>query len=140
MKNIFFLTCLFIAFQAGAQTPSFIGTWKGSEKGKYVYLTFYADSTFEMVDGKDTMSGKTLSGVFEEPVTTSFTVDTSARPMHLDLIIKTVKAGKPVNTMLGIFEYAGSNKIRLRFDTSYGLRPKNFLPKGNEDTMIFVKQ
>jgi uncharacterized protein (TIGR03067 family) len=140
MKNIFFLICFFLAMHAGAQkTQAFIGKWKASPKGNVIYLEFGADSTFVFTRGKDTLGGKSFQ-FGEGEASSSFKIDTSARPMALDLVVKQKSSGSVISTMEGIFEFIGPGKMRVRMSMDGSPRPKTFMPKGNEETVIFVKQ
>ncbi len=139
IKKICFLIALFVACQAGAQTISLVGKWKASQKGDMVYLIFGEDSTFMLKHERDSLGGKSF--MFGDGLATSaFKVDTSFKPIHIDMLIIQTASGAVINQMKGIFEVINPGKIRLRMSKDAGDRPNSFLPKGNEETLIFVKQ
>jgi uncharacterized protein (TIGR03067 family) len=139
MKNIFFLICLLLCMKVGAQSTSFIGKWKASQKGEFIYLEFGKDSTFTFRHDNDSLGGKSFT-FGEGEATSKFKVDTSSTPKQLDLVVLEVKSGKVINTMQGIFESMGPHKIRVRMSMDGSPRPSTFMPKGNDETLIFVKQ
>jgi len=140
MKQIFSLLICCFALQAWAQPASLIGKWKATQKNELVYMVFGEDSTFKMIHDEDTMGGKRF--IFgESEATSAFKVDTSARPRQIDLIVTEKSSGTVIYRMKGVYEMIGPDKVRIRMNKDNGgERPKSFLPKGNEETLVFVRQ
>ena len=138
MKQLIFILSFFLIGQAGAQTTSLVGKWKSTQKDGIYYMSFAKDSTFLFKFGKDSIGGKNFM-LGEGEAFTAFRADTSFKPSHLDLLVFQTATGKVIRTMECIYEIIGPNKIRIRLNLEEDPRPKTFLPKGNEDTMVFVK-
>ncbi len=139
MKNIFVLAAFLFCLHLGAQQTPLIGVWKASPKGNTVYLTFGKDSTFKLKYATDSLGGKSFT-FGEGEATSKFTVDTTFKPMYIDMMVIQTANGAVINTMQGVFEVIGPDKIRLRMALPGAERPKGFLPKGNEETLVFVRQ
>ena len=87
---------------------------------------FSQDSLLSIIHGKDTAFAK-------------YSVDTTQRPMHINMAMLD-EVGLASYTAPGIYEWVGTDKIRLRFSNDMMTRPVSFLPKGNEETVMLVKE
>jgi uncharacterized protein (TIGR03067 family) len=139
MKYIFIFVSLFIALESGAQDFQLVGKWKSTQKGVTTYLTFGEDSTFKLQHEKDSIGGKSFT-FGEGEATSAFKVDTNYKPKHIDMLVIQTSSGAVIYKMEGIFEMFAPGKIRLRMAMGGAERPKSFLPRGNEETLIFFKQ
>ncbi len=126
MRTVLFIIALGFAFTASAQKPSLNGRYRLSMKGDYYTYIFSQDSLLSIMHGKDTIQSK-------------YTVDTTQSPMHINLIMLD-EVGLELYTAPGIYEWVGTDKIRLRFSNDMIVRPTSFLPKGNEETVMLVPE
>jgi uncharacterized protein (TIGR03067 family) len=128
---------LFVCFSMSAQKTGLPGKWQSKNGKRIITLEIGADSTFRLIDGKDTIGGsKFFFGA--GPATTSFSVDTSAMPMQIDVDFIEVASGQSTFRMQGIYELRGDRLILLiRRDA--GDRPKSFMPRGNKDVLHFSR-
>ena len=111
-----------------SDTASLAGTWKVSVRGDYYYYIFNSDSSMKIVHGADTTLAK-------------YRVDTSStNPRHLDVFILDRMSGEVLYASPSIFEWMSPDRIRLRMSSNMKDRPENFMPKGNLDTIILVRQ
>jgi uncharacterized protein (TIGR03067 family) len=95
-------------------------------KGDYYTYIFSSDSLLSIIHDKDTALAK-------------YTVDTTQSPMHINMAMLD-EVGLESYTAPGIYEWVGTDKIRLRFSADMMTRPISFLPKGNEETVMLVKE
>lgn len=127
------LILLFACFAAelkAEDTTTLAGNWKASPRGDVYYFMFAADSSMKIVHGADT----TLARY-------TVTIDSSAEvPMQIDLHVLDRMSGELLYTNKGIFEVFAPGKMRLRWSENMSDRPKSFMPKGNPDTLILVRQ
>lgn len=142
----YFLTAIVLLFclntnaqQETTRQVALEGKWKASPKGDVIFLEFGKDSTFKFTHGTDSLGGKSFFYGAGE-ATSKFRADTSKKPMQLDLIVIETASGSVLTKMEGIFEVIGPGKIRVRMVMDGSKRPVSFLPKGNEETVVFVKQ
>lgn len=127
MKTFFLLTGLLLLTSLQAQQKKLSGKWKATTRTETYWLIFTNDTTVTSVRGKDSTTGH-------------FTLDTTQAPMHVDIETRAADNSAGLH-MRGIAEFMGPNRIRVRFSvTDPESRPKTFMPKGNPETMIFVKQ
>lgn len=127
MKAVFLFAGLWVLTNLQAQHTKPTGKWKASTKTETFWLIFKNDTTATLVRGKDSTTGR-------------FTLDTTQSPMHVDIQTK-AEDGSMGLRLRGIMEHVGPSKIRVRFNLADPeLRPKNFMPKGNAETLVFVKQ
>ena len=126
MKVLFLFAGFWMLINLQAQHKP-TGKWKASTKAATYWLIFKNDTTVTFVRGKDSITGR-------------FTLDTTKTPMHVDIHTK-AEDGSAGLTMRGIAEFMGPNKVRIRFSLlDPEARPKNFMPRGNNETLVFVKQ
>ena len=126
MRVLLFIIALGFTITASAQKPSLNGRYKLSLKGDYYTYIFSKDSMLSIIHGKDTSFAK-------------YSVDTTQGPMHINMAMLD-EVGLESYTAPGIYEWVGTDKIRLRFSADLIARPISFLPKGNEETVMLVKE
>jgi hypothetical protein len=139
LTAVVLLFCMNASAQKISQHIELQGQWKASPKGDVIFLEFGKDSTFKFRHTNDSLGGKSFFFGAGE-ATSKFKADTSMLPMQLDLLVIEVATGTVINKMEGIFEVIGPGKIRVRMSMDGSKRPLSFLPKGNEDTVVFVRQ
>lgn len=130
MKYVFTLMvlCFCGAFSLSAAADSTVlsGLWKSSNKGDVYFYDFGKDSTLKIIHGKDTSLAY-------------YSLDTAVSPMHLNMKMLGY-AGEYLYTSPGIFEWIGTGRIRIRMSANMTDRPSGFMPKGNLETYVLVKQ
>lgn len=130
MKSVLSVLVLFFASSfcllASGDSSVLTGTWKSSNKGDIYFYQFGADSTLKIVHGKDTAYAW-------------YNLDTAQMPMHLDMKMLG-HAKEYLYTSPGIFEWIGPGRIRIRMSNNMVDRPLSFMPKGNLETYVLVKQ
>jgi hypothetical protein len=126
MRVVVFIIALGLTMTASAQKPSLNGRYKLSIKGDYYTYIFSNDSMLSIIHGSDTAFAK-------------FSVDTTQTPMHINMAMLD-EVGLESYTAPGIYEWVGTDKIRLRFSNDLVARPISFLPKGNEETVMLVRE
>lgn len=126
MHALLFIISLGITFTASAQKSNLNGRFRLSDKGDIYTYIFSNDSMLSIIHGKDTVKAY-------------YRVDTAQSPMHINMALLD-DDGNELYTAPGIFEWVGTDKIRLRFSADLVSRPISFLPKGNEETKMLVKE
>jgi uncharacterized protein (TIGR03067 family) len=130
----------FIFIINGLSAQNFVGKWKASQRGTSYFLEINKDSTFLLIKEKDTLIGNPM--VYQDSLTVSkIQLDTTTIPHQIDLlVISNHKKEKiTVFSYLGIYESLSADRIRIRFNFGQTDRPVGFFPKGNLETLIFVK-
>jgi uncharacterized protein (TIGR03067 family) len=131
---------LFIFIINGLSAQNFVGKWKASQRGTSYFLEINKDSTFLLIKEKDTLIGNAM--VYQDSITTSkIIIDTTTVPRQLDLLMlgNNNKEKITVFSYLGIYEFLSADRVRIRFNFGQTDRPVGFFPKGNLETLIFVK-
>lgn len=119
---------------------NFVGKWKASQRGTSYFLEINKDSTFLLIKEKDTLIGNPM--VYQDSLTVSkIQLDTTSIPHQIDLLVisNDKKEKITVFSYLGIYESLSADRIRIRFNFGQTDRPVGFFPKGNLETLIFVK-
>lgn len=117
-----------ISLSAATKDSSILsGIWKSSNKGDVYFYHFSPDSALKIVHGKDTALA-------------TYHLDTAAKPMHLDMLMLDPYSKEVLYTSPGIFEWIGPGKIRIRMSANMQDRPLSFMPKGNLETYVLVRQ
>jgi uncharacterized protein (TIGR03067 family) len=129
MKYLFLLSFLSFAFFAkAAESDTLIGVWKVSKKGDMYSYHFVNDSVLKVAHQADTISYK-------------YKIDTAAAwPKKIDIVQIDRMTGERLFTNRGLFEFMGPTKVRIRFGEDDKDRPQSFMPKGNLETFVMVKQ
>lgn len=127
MRALFLFAGLLLLTSLQAQTKKLSGTWKATTRTQTYWLIFANDTTATLVRGKDSTTGR-------------FTLDTTQAPMHVDIETRAADNSAGLH-MRGIAEFMGPIRLRVRFSlTDPEARPKTFMPKGNPETLVFIKQ
>ena len=122
-----FLLLLFVLGAGQIASAQYLkGNYKYSDHGDIYRYQFKGDSTLVIIHGKDTS-------------TTTYSIDTAAAPMQIDIQFYDSE-GNAAYKSLCIFEWVGRDNIRLRMSANLLDRPKGFLPKGNPETILLVKE
>ena len=133
MKALFLLF-LCIPFLMTAQAPSkdIVGKWQGSSGLLEAVFIFKADGYAFMGDGKKLVGGKEhyIQG---KRVTVTYTINTSKKPMHLDLVIANDKDAQKMIVPM-IFEFVDKNNLKI-LGGDQQIRPTAF----NSDAIIFKR-
>ncbi len=130
----------FIFIINGLSAQNFVGKWKASQRGTSYFLEINKDSTFLLIKEKDTLIGNPM--VYQDSLTVSkIQLDTTSIPHQIDLLVisNDKKEKITVFSYLGIYESLSADRIRIRFNFGQTDRPVGFFPKGNLETLIFVK-
>lgn len=130
----------FIFIINGLSAQNFVGKWKASQRGTSYFLEINKDSTFLLIKEKDTLIGNPM--VYQDSLTISkIQIDTTVIPHQIDLLVisNDKKEKITVFSYLGIYESLSADRIRIRFNFGQTDRPVGFFPKGNLETLIFVR-
>lgn len=116
---------LFSSFTIDAD-KTYVGKWKGEDKGDIGFLTLSHDgyATFEI--GEQTMGGKSFN---QQGVDASmkYTVGTSSKPYSIDFIIINNTENKELGRLKGIIEMTDSNTMKMAMTFGGGTtRPTDF--------------
>lgn len=126
MKLIFSLLLLMTVGGAMAQSQTLNGNYRYSDKGDLYFYKFYNDSNLMIIHGVDTAH-------------VTYHIDTTKNPMQIDLQMYDLE-GKPSYVSPCIYEWVGKDKIRMRMSANMIDRPKSFLPKGNPETILLIRE
>jgi len=129
MKYLFLLSFLCFAFFAkAAESDTLNGVWKVSKKGDMYTYHFLNDSVLSIAHQTDTATYK-------------YKIDTAAAwPKKIDIVQIDRVTGDRLYSYKGLFEFMGPTKVRIRFGEGDKDRPVSFMPKGNLETFVMVKQ
>ncbi len=129
MKYLFLLSFLSFAYFAKASDSDTLkGNWKVSKKGDMFMYHFVNDSVLNIANKADTMTYK-------------YKLDTAAAwPKKIEMFQIDKVTGDKLYTYKGLFEFMGPGKVRIRFGEGDKERPLSFMPKGNPETFVMVKQ
>jgi hypothetical protein len=111
-----------------ADSADISGKWKASVRGDYYHFVFGNDSSVMIIHGTDTTNGK------------YFIDSTKSNPFHLDVHVYDRVSGDFLHTIPSIFEFVGKDRIRLRMSSNLVDRPSGFMPKGNLETLLLIRQ
>lgn len=125
MKNLLFLVFI-LAVSVSSDAQGIQGNFRYSDHGDIYQYQFKGDSSVVIIHKTDTVSA-------------TYSTDTSKGPMHIDLQFYD-NDGKPTYRTPGIFEWVGKDKIRMRMSADMLKRPVGFLPKGNKETILLIKE
>jgi len=117
---------------------SLFGLWKGVDRGEVGFLrlddkgvaifSFYD----ETLGGEDFM----VNGVSAK---LTYLVDSTKNPINLDFIVTNLDSNLELGRLLCIVEFIDDLKIKLRINFEGPVRPVNFMPVNNEETLILDK-
>ena len=130
----------FIFIINGLSAQNFVGKWKASQRGTSYFLEINKDSTFLLIKEKDTLIGNPM--VYQDSLTVSkIQIDTTVIPHQIDLLVLSNDKNEKITVFsyLGIYESLSADRIRIRFHFGQTDRPVGFFPKGNLETLIFVR-
>jgi len=130
----------FIFIINGLSAQDFVGKWKASQRGTSFFLEINKDSSFLLIKEKDTLIGSPM--VYQDSLTVSkIQIDTTTIPHQIDLLALSNDKNEKiiVFSYLGVYEILSADRIRIRFNFGQGDRPTGFFPKGNTETLIFIK-
>lgn len=130
----------FIFIINGLSAQNFVGKWKASQRGTSYFLEINKDSTFLLIKEKDTLIGNPM--VYQDSLTVSkIQIDTTVIPHQIDLLVLSNDKNEKITVFsyLGIYESLSADRIRIRFNFGQTDRPVGFFPKGNLETLIFVR-
>lgn len=126
MRKILVLILFVMLAGFTTQAQSLTGRYRLSDNGDIYIYVFSGDSTLTIFHGKDSM-------------VLTYSVDTTQTPYHLNFQ-KYDSEGVPAQRAPGIYEWVGKDKIRIRFSNNMMVRPKGFMPKGNNETILLVRE
>jgi uncharacterized protein (TIGR03067 family) len=129
MKYLFLFSFLsFVFYAKAAESDTLRGVWKVSKKGDMYSYHFVNDSVLKVAHQADTITYK-------------YKIDTAAAwPKKIDIVQIDRMTGESLFTNKGLFEFMGPTKVRIRFGEDDKDRPQSFMPKGNLETFVMVKQ
>jgi hypothetical protein len=116
-----------------------IEKWLATKTNDKYTLFVFEDSSCMLIKNNDTLISNNY--VFDEsPSKSKISIDTTVVPHKIDLMMYSEKLSFTFLTYKGIFEKLSVDKMRVRLNFGLGDRPDSFLPNGNKQTMIFVKE
>lgn len=123
--SILILSLVFFCSFSLKDSPSYVGKWKGDDKGDVGYLTLSEDNyaTFEF--NGEIMGGKS----FDHKGTSAsmkYKVDTSYSPYRIDFVIIDNGNEDELGRLKGIVKMIESNKMRLALGFGESERPTDF--------------
>jgi hypothetical protein len=142
--NNFKKTCLIImianlllSFNSYCQ-KTHIGNWKGVDKGKIGFINLQENGFATITSDNCNLGGETfrMNGV---DLKLTYSIDYKSSPINIDFIITSLNNNEELNRLSGIIEFIGETKMKIRFSFEKSSRPINFLPEGNDDTVILEK-
>lgn len=128
LKQLSVLTAalfLFCSFSFDGE-PSYVGKWKGQDKGDIGFLTLSAEGYAIFEFNGQTMGGKSYNhqGV---NAAMKYTVDTTSSPYKIDFIIHDNDADTELGRLKGIIEMNNSEKMKMAMTFGGGSgRPTDF--------------
>jgi|SRR5690606_26043963 len=128
MRVSFLLFFLLTCFGSYSQSSIYYGKWIYVNKSSNTILNLDENGFFYIeVDG-DKFGGKEFvqDGFVLE---SKYHIDSSEKPIKIDLFFINKKSGKPINHIKGILEFISSDKMKICMDESGGERPDYFYPK-----------
>jgi len=134
--TIFLLTHLF-SFNSYGQ-KSHIGIWKGADNGQIGMLDFKQSGFVTLELNNEIIGGEKFSqnGIDAQ---LTYSIDYNSKPIKIDFIVSRLDTGKEVGRLLGIIEFIGDTRMKVRINFDNPVRPLNFKPEGNSDTIILEK-
>ncbi|MBN1950756.1 MAG: hypothetical protein JW801_06105 [Bacteroidales bacterium] len=112
-----------------------VGIWKGTSDGEVGFFKFDADGYATITTDGETMGGKDFI-VEDTHVKLTYTIDYSLAPHHIDFVLTTLDDAEEFGRFIGIIEFLSKDEMKIRIDFNNEGRPTDFLPEGNEDTVI----
>ena len=114
-----------------------IGSWKGTDKGMVGFISFNLQGYAVMVIEKDTIGGEEfIANGLKGKMT--YLIDYNTNPKNIDIILTKI-ATKEEYRLLGIIDFTGDSEMKIRLNFNSSERPKDFLPEGNDETIILEK-
>ena len=115
---------LFCSFSL-KDSPSYVGKWKGEDKGEIGYITFTKDGYALFEFNGQTMGGKsfTTDGV---EASMQYEVEKKENYYNVDFIIKKIEDKETLGTLQGIFKMNSESQMVLALGFDGSARPTNF--------------
>ena len=115
-----------------------IGFWKGIDQGEIGFINITENGYALFIISNDSMGGEkfTVNGVQAKM---TYTIDYNTQPIKIDFIVIRLDRNEEVGRLLGIIEFIGDTKMKIRFSFDNPTRPIDFMPEGNGDTIILEK-
>ena len=127
LKNLSLLIVSLVLFCSFSikDSPSYVGKWKGRDKGDIGYLTLTKDgyALFEF-DGQ-IMGGKSFTRDGTE-ASMHYEVEKKENYYHIDFIVKKVEDKETLGTLEGIFKMNSESQMVLALGFDGSARPTNF--------------
>ena len=121
MKKILLFSFLFCAMSLNLFSQySIVGNWKADDETEDGYMLFDASGNLKMTAG-------------DESFDMTYSIDFSTTPASIDLIVDESL------TFPGIIQFLSADAYKIRLAGEDGLRPKDFLPEGNDETETFYR-
>jgi hypothetical protein len=115
-----------------------IGTWRGNDREDIGCIKFTEKGYSFLIANNDTIGGESyLQNGIRAKLT--YVIDYTSKPINIDFIVTRLNDNRELRRMVGIVEFIGETKMKIRLNTFNSKRPVNFLPEGNADTMVFEK-
>ena len=111
LKSIILFSIFIIACSGSSSSDNLIGTWRGIEDGKFIYLIFKRNGDLEMLDH----NRKPISED-DENISTKYEAITEIEPHQLYIIMSTAENYQ--RTPFGIYKIEG-NKLIIRQPIEY---------------------
>ena len=134
----FILNILLFITIIGYSQKSLYGKWESTEKGDVGFFNFDEKGYAVLSVNNESLGGENYmyNGI---TANLTYTVDYTTNPINIDLILTNIESNTELGRVLGIIEFIGNKKIKIRLDFEGIGRPLNFLPLDNEDTAILTK-
>lgn len=128
------LLFLFSSFSTDID-KTYIGKWKGEDKGDIGFLTLTQDGYAAFEFGGKIMGGESYKhqGV---DASMTYTIDTSSKPYAIDFIITNNTNSKELGRLIGIIEMPDANTMQMAMTFGGGTtRPTDF----SKDAVTFSR-
>lgn len=133
------IALLFMLFTSVAfAQDKHVGLWKGTSDGEVGYFELDSEGYAKITTDGETMGGKDFI-VEDIHAKLTYTVDYSADPHPIDFILATVEDSEEFGRFIGIIQFISKDEMKIRIDFENTGRPTDFLPEGNENTILLKK-
>ena len=133
--SLFLATMFLLSSFSGDGDPSFVGKWKGQDKGDIGFLTLDPDGYALFEFEGQTMGGKSYNHQGRK-VAMTYIVDTSRNPHPIDFIITDKEQDREIGRLKGIISMKSNNEMQMALTFGGGTgRPTDF----SSDAIVFER-
>jgi hypothetical protein len=137
-KTLTALILVVLSCSVFAQTKH-VGLWSGVSEGEEGFIKLDAQGYAYITANDETMGGPdfVMDNVHAK---LTYKIDYSQEPHPIDFILTDLETNDELGRFLGIIQFLSDDEMKVRLDFSNSGRPENFLPEGNEDTVVFTRE